>query len=102
MSLPHPIPHPHPHPTAPPTPPPPPPHVQACSKCEAAGFLVPHVLIYDHASSRDPGEGRPPAVEGRDVWWQDVVGGQAKECAVEWMDAEAPLFKVGGWVGGSV
>lgn len=33
-------------------------------------------------------------VEGRDVWWQDVVPCQPKECEVEWRAAEDPLFKV--------
>ena len=28
----------------------------------------------------------------RDVFWQDVVPGQAPEAAVEWMDAEDTLF----------
>ncbi|KAF2301731.1 hypothetical protein GH714_028825 [Hevea brasiliensis] len=30
--------------------------------------------------------------EGRDVWWQDVVPKYPTICAVEWVDAEDPLF----------
>ncbi|XP_009403818.2 acetyl-coenzyme A synthetase, chloroplastic/glyoxysomal [Musa acuminata AAA Group] len=30
--------------------------------------------------------------EGRDVWWQDVVPQFPTKCAVEWVDAEDPLF----------
>ncbi|XAR66276.1 Acetate--CoA ligase, partial [Bertholletia excelsa] len=30
--------------------------------------------------------------EGRDIWWQDVVYNYPTTCAVEWVDAEDPLF----------
>ncbi|CDP16758.1 unnamed protein product [Coffea canephora] len=30
--------------------------------------------------------------EGRDIWWQDVVPQYPTTCAVEWVDAEDPLF----------
>ncbi|WOL01800.1 hypothetical protein Cni_G10517 [Canna indica] len=30
--------------------------------------------------------------EGRDIWWQDVVPQFPTKCAVEWVDAEDPLF----------
>ncbi|XP_074278898.1 acetyl-coenzyme A synthetase, chloroplastic/glyoxysomal-like [Silene latifolia] len=30
--------------------------------------------------------------EGRDIWWQDVVPKYPSSCAVEWVDAEDPLF----------
>ena len=33
-----------------------------------------------------------PMVEGRDIWWQDLVANQAGECEPEWVDAEHPLF----------
>jgi acetyl-CoA synthetase len=29
---------------------------------------------------------------GRDLWWQDIVAGQAAVCEPEWVDAEHPLF----------
>src|SRR5438132_692443 len=29
-----------------------------------------------------------PFVEGRDVWYHDLVAGQADTCEPEWMDAE--------------
>nr|XP_016437820.1 PREDICTED: acetyl-coenzyme A synthetase, chloroplastic/glyoxysomal-like [Nicotiana tabacum] len=31
-------------------------------------------------------------VEGRDIWWQDVVPKYPVTCEVEWVDAEDPLF----------
>ncbi|MGD0389877.1 MAG: acetate--CoA ligase [Tepidisphaeraceae bacterium] len=31
-------------------------------------------------------------VEGRDVWWSDVIAGQSDRCDAEPMDAEDPLF----------
>jgi acetyl-CoA synthetase len=30
--------------------------------------------------------------EGRDLWWHDVVDGQADSCEPEWVEAEHPLF----------
>ena len=33
-------------------------------------------------------------MEGRDVWWQDVVPSQPTKCEVTWRAAEDPLFKV--------
>jgi acetyl-CoA synthetase len=31
-------------------------------------------------------------VEGRDLWWHELVQGQAPQCEPEWVDAEHPLF----------
>ncbi|CAM0904794.1 unnamed protein product [Alopecurus aequalis] len=31
-------------------------------------------------------------IEGRDIWWQDVVPNFQTRCDVEWVDAEDPLF----------
>ncbi|XP_042008105.1 acetyl-coenzyme A synthetase, chloroplastic/glyoxysomal-like [Salvia splendens] len=31
-------------------------------------------------------------VEGRDIWWQDVLSKYTTSCDVEWVDAEDPLF----------
>ncbi len=31
-------------------------------------------------------------VEGRDVWWHDVIDGQPEQCEPEWVDAEHPLY----------
>src|SRR5207244_10576752 len=33
-----------------------------------------------------------PFVEGRDVWYHDLVAGQADTCEPEWMDAEDLLY----------
>ncbi|MGH8495544.1 MAG: acetate--CoA ligase [Gammaproteobacteria bacterium] len=29
---------------------------------------------------------------GRDIWWDDVVGGEAEDCQPAWVEAEHPLF----------
>ena len=56
---------------------------------------VPTVLIYDHKASGVSREAiHASLVEGRDVWWQDVIPDQPTECEVEWVGAEDPLFKV--------
>lgn len=65
---------------------------QAMKKVEAGDHSIKTVLVYDHVLAAK----RPDVafVEGRDVWWQDVVPKQATTCPVEWMGAEEPLFKV--------
>jgi hypothetical protein len=61
---------------------------------------VPRVLIYDHkASGMSRDQIRTSPVEGRDVWWQDVIPEQSTECEVVWVGAEDPLFKVGTGLG---
>jgi acetyl-CoA synthetase len=51
-----------------------------------------HVVVYDHKIAMPRSE--VPFKEGRDKWWQDSISDQPAECEVEWMDAEAPLFKL--------
>ena len=31
-------------------------------------------------------------VEGRDMWYADLVGKESESCECEWMDSEDPLF----------
>jgi len=31
-------------------------------------------------------------VEGRDIWWDDLIAGQSDVCEPEWVEAEHPLF----------
>ena len=57
-----------------------------------AGHKVEHVVVLDHKLAQQRSE--VPFTEDRDVWWQDVIDPQPSECPVEWVDAEAPLFKV--------
>ncbi|KAL4422637.1 hypothetical protein ABPG75_008834 [Micractinium tetrahymenae] len=59
-------------------------------------LLVPHVVVFDHeAATGIKREDLPDGwVEGRDVWWQDVILGQPTECDVTWCEAEHPLFKL--------
>jgi acetyl-CoA synthetase len=33
-----------------------------------------------------------PMKAGRDLWWHDVIAGQATQCEPAWVDAEHPLF----------
>ena len=64
----------------------------ACALSAARGHSVQSVLVHD---TDDPGvrAAAPLAlVPGRDVLWADAVGPQPPTAAVEWMDAEAPLF----------
>lgn len=65
---------------------------EALQKSEKDGYKVPHVLVYDNKSA--VARSNVNLVTGRDVWWDEAVDGQPSECEVEWLDAEAPLFKV--------
>ena len=47
------------------------------------------VLVWEHPALP---RGKTPWVEGRDVWWADELSQQERECAVAWLDAEAPSF----------
>jgi len=54
------------------------------------GVSVPVVLVAENEAAAPRSEaGLTP---GRDVWWHDVVPGQAATAPCAWMDAEAPLF----------
>lgn len=71
---------------------------------EKEGHAVKHVVVLDHKLAAKRSD--VPWKEGRDKWWQDVMDSLPSECPVEWMDAEAPLFKVcspffctGWWLG---
>ncbi len=59
---------------------------------EKEGHAVKHVAVLDHklAAKRSDVAWK----EGRDIWWQDVMDALPSDCPVEWVDAEAPLFKV--------
>ncbi|KAK9811421.1 hypothetical protein WJX72_003702 [[Myrmecia] bisecta] len=64
----------------------------AVTKCEEEGHKIPFVVVFDHSLAQKRSE--VPFTSGQDVWWQDVIDPQPIECDVEWMDAEAPLFKL--------
>ncbi|PRW20362.1 Acetyl-coenzyme A synthetase isoform A [Chlorella sorokiniana] len=57
---------------------------------------VPHVLVFDHTQASGLGRDKFQAgwVEGRDVWWQDVIPSQPTTCEVTWRAAEDTLFKL--------
>ena len=59
---------------------------------EKEGHAVKHVAVLDHKLAAKRSD--VPWKEGRDIWWQDVMDALPSECPVEWVDAEAPLFKV--------
>jgi acetyl-CoA synthetase len=44
------------------------------------------VIVYKRAGNEVQWEAK------RDVWWHDVIAGQAATCEPEWVDAEHPLF----------
>jgi acetyl-CoA synthetase len=48
--------------------------------------LVKRVIVLKHANS-------PVSfIDGRDIWWSDVIAGQSADCPAEPMDAEDPLY----------
>ncbi|KAL0052720.1 hypothetical protein WJX82_006664 [Trebouxia sp. C0006] len=59
---------------------------------EKEGHAVKHVAVLDHKLAAKRSD--VPWKEGRDIWWQDVMDALPSECPVEWVDAEAPLFKL--------
>eukprot|EP00887_Chlorella_sp_A99_P001112 scaffold14.g1112.t1 len=61
-----------------------------CRLAAERGHTVPSVLVFynDDAGKREAVAMTP----GRDSFWQDVVPAQADTCAVEWVEAEHPLF----------
>ena len=57
---------------------------------EALAMAVNHqvktVIVYKRTG------GACNMVEGRDLWWHDIIEGQSETCAPEWVEAEHPLF----------
>ncbi|PRW33545.1 acetyl-coenzyme A chloroplastic glyoxysomal isoform X1 isoform B [Chlorella sorokiniana] len=63
---------------------------EGCEHAKAKGHEVPKVLVYHNPEC---GKREDVAmVPGRDEFWQDAVPHQSPQCAVEWVDAEDPLF----------
>lgn len=58
--------------------------------CAQRGWKVEECLVYDNATALPRAE--CPFTPGRDRWWQDEVAQHSTESAVEWVDAEHPLF----------
>ncbi|GFY85166.1 acetyl-CoA synthetase [Actinidia rufa] len=54
------------------------------------GISVDACLVYENQSALE--REATNWHEGRDIWWQDVVPKCPTTCAVEWVDAEDPLF----------
>ncbi len=59
----------------------------AADKALASGCpSVEHVIVLRRT-------GKPvPMAAGRDLWWHEIVPGQAPTCEPEWVDAEHPLY----------
>jgi acetyl-CoA synthetase len=53
---------------------------------------VKKVIVYKHVGDAPHGGEKINWVEGRDIWWEDVIAGQNTECPAEPMDAEDLLF----------
>ena len=52
----------------------------------AHGHEVKTVIVYKRTG------GACNMVEGRDLWWHDVIQGQPETCEPEWVESEHPLF----------
>ena len=65
---------------------------QALELTAQQGHVVPHVVVLDNPSAGT--RGNVAFVPGRDVWWDEAISEQSTSCEPEWLDAEAPLFKV--------
>ncbi|CAA0824591.1 Acetyl-coenzyme A synthetase-chloroplastic/glyoxysomal [Striga hermonthica] len=55
-----------------------------------SGAVVDVCLTYENESALKKEDTK--WVDGRDIWWQDVVPKYPTTCDVEWVDAEDPLF----------
>ncbi len=50
------------------------------------------VVVYDRVGGSKGGAKSVPMIEGRDVWWHDVVEGMSTVCEPEAMDSDDTLF----------
>ena len=67
----------------------------ACRVGRLPACVPQRVLVWEHKLSVPVSE--VAMKRGRDEWWHEVVACQpsaAASCPVEWLDAEAPLFKL--------
>lgn len=77
----------------------------ACAELDAIlayrHVQVESVLVYENDNAIPAVD--CPFTPGRDRWWQSEVALQPPTCAVEWVDAEHPLFLLytSGSTGGS-
>ncbi|KAJ9564322.1 hypothetical protein OSB04_000288 [Centaurea solstitialis] len=62
----------------------------ALSESIKNGISVDSCLTYENESAMKKEDTKWK--KGRDVWWQEVVPNYSTTCAVEWVDAEDPLF----------
>ncbi|KAG6555835.1 hypothetical protein Mapa_002476 [Marchantia paleacea] len=62
----------------------------ALSQAKQEGYTVDTSVVFANevATTKE----KTAWVEGRDIWWQDVIPSQSTKSEVEWVDAEDPLF----------
>jgi acetyl-CoA synthetase len=62
----------------------------AMNLCTKQGHNMKTCIVYERVGK---GKGiETPMASGRDEWWHDLMKNASKDCPVEWMDAEDPLF----------
>ncbi|HUU01167.1 MAG TPA: acetate--CoA ligase [Myxococcota bacterium] len=63
---------------------------KAMDTCEKRGHVVEHCIVCQRVG---PDKGLTCEMKaGRDEWWHELMQDASPECAVEWMNAEDPLF----------
>lgn len=60
----------------------------ALNICEKQGHKVRRVISVQRAGDKIPSN----MVEGRDLWWHELMEGASTDCPPEWLDSEDPLF----------
>jgi acetyl-CoA synthetase len=61
---------------------------QAMAKCASQGLEVKTCIVYKRAGAKVP----VTMKDARDCWWDDLTAKAGSDCAVEWIDANDPLF----------
>ena len=62
----------------------------ACSQSEKSGMSVDRVVVVNNEAAVAKGE--VAMVDGRDVFWEDVIPQESTSAPIEWMGSEDPLF----------
>ncbi|HVM31277.1 MAG TPA: acetate--CoA ligase [Candidatus Limnocylindrales bacterium] len=63
---------------------------QAADDAVGMTDTVEHVLVVRRLG--DAGDESPQMVEGRDVWWHEIVERQSEDCSPVWVDSEHMLY----------
>ncbi|WP_243517815.1 MULTISPECIES: acetate--CoA ligase [unclassified Candidatus Cardinium] len=67
---------------------------QALKQCKAAGHLINHCVVFNRLQTSKLNKDIPdiPWDDSIDLAWETVMASASDLCAVEWVDAEHPLF----------